>query len=114
MRMMNSVLAAAVALVVGSTAAFAQLAPAAPAAPAAPKAPVAAAPAPAPTAAAPATTTAAKPAVKAAGANLKKPQTPEAAACSADADAKNLHGKERKKFRAACMKGKKVEAKKPN
>ena len=25
--------------------------------------------------------------------------------CSAQADAKKLHGKERKKFRAACMKG---------
>jgi psiF repeat len=112
MRMMNSVLAAAVAIVVGSAAALAQTPPAAPAAPVAPKAPMAAAPAP--SVAAPSATTAAKPAVKASGANLKKPQTPEAAACSADADAKNLHGKERKKFRAACMKGKKVDAKKPN
>jgi hypothetical protein len=104
MRMMNTVIAATVALVVGSAAALAQTAPAAPAAPAAPKAPVAGVAAPA--------ATAAKPAVKAAGSNLKKAQTPESAACSADADAKNLHGKERKKFRAACMKTKKVEAKK--
>jgi hypothetical protein len=40
--------------------------------------------------------------------------TPEGQACSAEADAKNLHGKERKKFRAACMKGKGATAKKAN
>jgi psiF repeat len=95
MRMMKSVLAATVAIVVGSVAALAQTPPAAPAAPKAP-----AVTAPAPTAAAPAA------AAKPAAANLKKSMTPEGQACSADADAKNLHGKERKKFRAACMKGK--------
>jgi psiF repeat len=102
MRMINTVLAATVALVIGSVAAIAQTAPAAPAAPVAPKAAAPAATAPAPAAAA----TAAKPAA----ANLKKASTPEGQACSADADAKNLHGKERKKFRAACMKGKTAAA----
>jgi hypothetical protein len=102
MRMINTVLAATVALVIGSAAALAQTAPAAPAAPVAPKAAAPVATAPAPAAAA----TAAKPAA----ANLKKSTTPEGQACSADADAKNLHGKERKKFRAACMKGKTAAA----
>jgi hypothetical protein len=106
MRMMNTVIAATVALVVGAAAALAQTTPAAPAAP---KAPTATAPAPstaATTAAKPATTTDAKPAA----ANLKKAKTPEGQACSDEADAKQLHGKERKKFRAACMKGKTAAA----
>lgn len=50
-------------------------------------------------------TTAAKPA---------KVHSPESIACSKEADAKNLHGNERKKFRADCKKkmkaGEKVEA----
>jgi hypothetical protein len=41
--------------------------------------------------------------------DAKKPATPvvhspESIQCSKDADAKGLHGKERKKFRAACKK----------
>ncbi len=35
----------------------------------------------------------------------RKPQTAESKACSAQADAKNLHGKDRQKFRRGCMKG---------
>jgi psiF repeat len=91
--------AAAFALALGATAAIAQTATT-PVAPAAPKAPVVATtPAPTATAPAAAATTAKKSA-------LKQAKTPEGAACSAEADAKNLHGKERKKFRAACMKAK--------
>ena len=33
-----------------------------------------------------------------------KPKSEASLACSKDADAKNLHGKERKTFRASCMK----------
>lgn len=36
----------------------------------------------------------------------RKPMTAESKACSAQADTKNLHGKDRQKFRRACMKGK--------
>jgi hypothetical protein len=98
--------AAALSLALGVSVAMAQTATT-PTAPVAPKAPVAAT-APAPTAGAPAAaTTAAKK-----GPALKKSTTPEGQACSADADAKNLHGKERKKFRAACMKEKTAAAKK--
>jgi hypothetical protein len=57
-----------------------------------------AATAPAATATAPAATTTAKP--KAA----MKPQTEVSKACSAQADAKGLHGKERSKFRSQCKK----------
>ena len=102
MRMMKTVLAATVAIVVGSVAALAQTAPAAPAAPVAPTAAAPAVTAPAPTAAAPA--------AKPSAANLKKAMTAEGQACSTEADAKQLHGKERKKFRAACMKGKTAAA----
>lgn len=35
----------------------------------------------------------------------KAPMTAKAKECSAQADAKGLHGAERKKFRAACKKG---------
>ena len=87
--------AAALTLAFGATVAMAQ-APA-PAAPVAPKAPAATTPPPA----APAGTTAAKP-----KSNLKQAKTPEGAACSAEADAKGLHGKPRKAFRAKCMKEK--------
>ena len=87
--------AAAVALAFASTAAMAQIAPA-PSAPVAPKPPVAAtAPPPAATAA---------PAAAKKGA--KQATTPEGIACSAEADAKNLHGKERTKFRNTCKKEK--------
>jgi psiF repeat len=97
--------AAALALALGTTVAMAQTATT-PTAPVAPKAPVAAT-APAPSVTAPAAATAvAKKGVP------KKAMTPEGQACSADADAKNLHGKERKKFRAACMKGKMAATKK--
>jgi psiF repeat len=34
----------------------------------------------------------------------KKAQTPESMECSKEADAKGLHGKERKKFRSECKK----------
>ncbi len=44
------------------------------------------------------------PAPKAAKAAKAKPETSTASKeCSAEADAKGLHGKERKKFRAQCM-----------
>jgi len=33
-----------------------------------------------------------------------KPRTPESIECSKQADAKGLHGQERKKFRAQCKK----------
>ncbi|GEC59568.1 hypothetical protein ABIF38_000752 [Bradyrhizobium japonicum] len=36
----------------------------------------------------------------------KKPRTAESLECSKEADAKGLHGKERKKFRAECKKEK--------
>jgi hypothetical protein len=57
-------------------------------------------------------TPAAAPADKAAPAattNMAKPKaamTPESQKCSDEADAKGLHGKERKKFREKCKKGK--------
>ena len=37
-------------------------------------------------------------------AKTAKPRTAESLECSKEADAKGLHGKERKKFRAACKK----------
>jgi len=85
----------AVALAFGAGVAMAQTAT--PPAPVAPKAPAAA--------------TTAAPAPKK-GAALKKAQTPEAQACSAEADAKNLHGKPRRTFRAKCIKEKMAAAKK--
>lgn len=54
-------------------------------------------PAAAPKAAAPAPAT-----TKAKGVP-KKASTPEGIECSAQADAKNLHGKERKSFRSKCI-----------
>lgn len=36
----------------------------------------------------------------------RKPMTPESKACSAQADTKGLHGKDREKFRRECLKGK--------
>jgi len=61
---------------------------------AAPQAPPAAAPKAAAPAAAPA---------KAAKGVPKTASTPEGIECSSQADAKNLHGKERKSFRAKCI-----------
>jgi invasion protein IalB len=48
---------------------------------------------------APAAAPAAAPAKKA-----EKPHSPESLECSKQADAKGLHGKDRKKFRSDCMK----------
>lgn len=45
-----------------------------------------------------------------------KPRSPESIACSKEADAKGLHGKERKEFRAKCKKdaeSKKTDVSKP-
>ncbi|HEY3791518.1 MAG TPA: PsiF family protein, partial [Bradyrhizobium sp.] len=53
--------------------------------------------APAPATSAPAATTA--PAAK----KAEKPRSSESLECSKDADAKGLKGKERKKFRKACI-----------
>lgn len=92
MKIVKSLVAAAV-LVTGSIAASAQApAPAATPAPAAQPA---------------------MPAAKAAApkAGVKKATTPEGIECSAQADAKNLHGAERKKFRNACIKQIKAAAK---
>jgi hypothetical protein len=53
------------------------------------------------------TTTPTAPATKAAPSEKKaeKPRTAESLECSKQADAKGLHGKERKKFRSECKKG---------
>lgn len=90
----TKIIAAAAIAAFTATAAFAQTAPAT--TPAAPKAPVVST-TPAPTATAP-------------KAGQKKASTPEGQACSAEADAKNLHGKERVKFRSKCIKDKKAKA----
>jgi hypothetical protein len=61
------------------------------------------------------TTTPAAPAEKAAPA-AKKSEAPRSEAslqCSKDADAKNVHGKERKKFMSECKKAAKDAAAKP-
>lgn len=79
-----------------ATAAFAQTAPTT--TPAAPKAPVVSTAPPATT-----MTTAPK-------AGQKKATTPEGQACSAEADAKSLHGKDRQKFRNKCIKDMKAKA----
>jgi len=62
---------------------------------------------PPPAAAAPAATAA--PAKKA-----EKPRSAASLQCSKDADAKTLHGKERKKFMSECKKAAKDAAPKPN
>ncbi|MFZ1960869.1 MAG: PsiF family protein [Methylovirgula sp.] len=36
---------------------------------------------------------------------MAKQRSPQSIACSKQADAKGLHGTERKKFRKSCMKG---------
>jgi invasion protein IalB len=53
-------------------------------------------------AAAPAATTPAK--------KAEKPRTPESLACSKEADDKNIHGKDRKKFMSQCKKDAKAKA----
>ena len=55
------------------------------------------------------------PATKMAPAEKKaeKPRTAESLQCSKDADAKSLHGKERKKFMSECKKAAKDAAAKP-
>lgn len=54
----------------------------------------------------------AKPAAPAkAAAKPKKPRSAESIACSKEADAKKLHGKERKNFRARCIRAKRKAAK---
>jgi psiF repeat len=58
--------------------------------------------APAPATPAPAATAA--PAAK----KAEKPRSPESMECSTEADSKGLKGKERKKFRKACIKEKKA------
>ena len=62
--------------------------------------PPAAAPAPAAKTVVP---KAAKSSTPAKAAKASKPRTPESIACSAEADQKKLHGKERKTFRAKCI-----------
>lgn len=89
---------AAMALALAATTVSAQTPP--------PAAPSATAPAK-PAAAAPAPTT------PAASTAVKKERTPESLKCSADADAKNLHGTERKKFRDKCMRDAKKAATAP-
>ena len=97
---MNFLKIAATALTVafGATVAVAQTTT--PAAPTTPKAPAASTPAPT----APAATTAAP------KKGTKTATTPEGQACSAEADAKGLHGKPRKSFRAKCIKEKMAAA----
>ena len=98
-------LAAAAAIVaVSVTAAFAQATAPAPTAPTAPKAPVAAT---TPPPAAPATATVAP---KAKNPAQKTASTPEGIQCSAEADTKNLHGKDRTKFRNKCIRDAKAAA----
>lgn len=67
-----------------------------------PQAPPAAQPKAPPAAAAPKTAEPAKADTKAKGVP-KKATTPEGIECSKQADEKNLHGKERKKFRSKCI-----------
>lgn len=88
MTMTKTLFSSVVALGLSAGVALAQ-APAAPAA----TAPAAKAPAAAPAAKAPAKTVGVP----------KKATTPEGEKCSAEADAKNLHGKERVKFRKKCI-----------
>jgi psiF repeat len=50
------------------------------------------------------------PAATAPAKKAEKPRSPESLDCSKQADAKGLHGKERKKFRSDCMKEAKAGA----
>jgi hypothetical protein len=58
----------------------------------------------APAAPAPAARTAPAPAMAPAAKKAEKPRTAASLQCSKDADAKSLHGKERKKFMSECKK----------
>ncbi len=42
--------------------------------------------------------------------NAEKPRSPESLACSKEADDKNIHGKDRKKFMSQCKKDAKAKA----
>jgi hypothetical protein len=53
----------------------------------------------------------AAPAAKETTAKPAKVHSPESIECSKEADAKGLHGKERKKFRAECKRAAKEKAK---
>lgn len=53
------------------------------------------------------------PAAKAAPAKAEKPRTAASLECSKEADAKGVHGKERKKFMSDCKKAAKDAAAKP-
>ena len=65
---------------------------------------------PAPATPAPAAKTAPAPAAEK---KAEKPRTAASLECSKEADAKGLHGKERKKFRSECKKAAKDAAAKP-
>ncbi len=84
MRLASKLSIGAAALLISAGLAMAQTAPQ----PATPKAPAAAAP---------------KAAEKATKGVPKKASTPEGIECSKQADEKKLHGKERKTFRAKCV-----------
>jgi ribosomal protein L12E/L44/L45/RPP1/RPP2 len=58
-----------------------------------------------PAAPAPAAKSAAEPKMAPSEKKAEKPRTEASLECSKEADAKGLHGKERKKFRADCKKG---------
>jgi psiF repeat len=102
---MNFIKLAAAALIVSASAtvAFAQATAPAPTAPVAPKAPVAAT---TPPPSAPVMATAPKAVAK--NPAMKTASTPEGIQCSAEADAKALHGKERTKFRNKCIRAAKL------
>ena len=86
MTKLSALLGACAALALASTAASAQMAPANKTAPAAKTAAMAPAKAP----------------EKVKGPATTAPKTAESKACSAEADAKGLHGKARKAFRSKC------------
>jgi hypothetical protein len=50
------------------------------------------------------TTTTTNTSTSTAKSTTRKPRTPQSLDCSKQADAKGLHGADRKKFRASCMK----------
>ena len=60
------------------------------------------------------TTAPATPAPATKAAKTEKPRSAASLQCSKDADAKNVHGKERKKFMSECKKAAKDAAAKPN
>ena len=56
------------------------------------------------------TAPAAAPAAATPAKKAEKPRTPESLACSKEADEKNIHGKDRKKFMSQCKKDAKAKA----